>query len=328
MADAPIKALQVVQRGVQASIGTGVAATHRVNINPGTAELDHNIEKIRRRFSGSLATSHQGTQSGPETYGVLWEERLTYDGIVAILQSLLAPTTAGTGAGADKVWAFTPSDNADNVKRHTLELGGKDTWPSEFQLVDCIVKSLEITFAKNQPWMGRVEYRGKTLTEQAKTAALSMPTTLVEILGKTTSIAIDPTTIGNSVQGQLVSGSLKIEAGVEERMNMDGTAGPSRVSITGERTVTGLFVVEYNAALLRTAWKNSTYEKCRIKSTGPTLGGSTYLAQLDVYGTIDAAPIRWDGNVATLELSVTAEYDNSVAADIVASITNSLAAIP
>jgi hypothetical protein len=73
MADAPIKALQVVQRGVQASIGTGVAATHRVNINPGTAELDHNIEKIRRRFSGSLATSQQGTQSGPETNGVLWE---------------------------------------------------------------------------------------------------------------------------------------------------------------------------------------------------------------------------------------------------------------
>lgn len=327
MADAPILNLEVVQRGIEATPGTLVAATHRVPFEPGSAELHNTIDRIRRRNSGSLATSHSSS-SGLTHAALQYDERATFDFLAVNLASLLAPTVTGTGAGADKTWAFTPSDSVDNLKRASLELGGRDTWPAEEHIAGAIIRAWELTWDKTgEDWMQSIEWIGIRSTQAAKAGALTLPTTLVPILAKATRCYIDPTTFGSTSYGRALSGRIRVELETSERFGTDGNDYANRIAVL-KRTVTASVVAEYDATTLRDAWRNGTLQKLRIANTGPSLGGSTYSAILDIPGTWETSDLGDDGGIITLEHELTAEYNATLTADISATIVNSIAAIP
>ena len=322
----PITALEVIQRATEVTPGTLVAATRRVQAEPGSIDLSP-IEQdtIRRRYTGSLATSHQ-TSTGLERAGISYETRGYYDDLAIDLSMFLGPAVI-TGAGADKVWTFTPSDSADTLKRMSYEVGGRDTWPSEEKLAGCVGSSLTITWSKEDDWMESLELLSMRNTQAAK-ASVTNPTTLVPILGRTTRLFVDPTTFGTTSQALGISGEITIETGVDRRYGTDGNAYANRIAVIGPRVVSCNFVAEYDAATLRTAWRAGTVQKVRIESPGPTLGSTTYNARFDIVGTFDTQTIGEDNGVITVEHELVATYDTTLAADIQAVVTCSLTALP
>lgn len=326
MPDAPTTNLQVLQRGKETTPGTLVAATHRVPFEPGSLNFGPVIDRIRRRYSGSGATSH-GSSSGLTHVTVGWDERGTYDYLAVLLETFIGSAVI-TGAGADKIWSFLPSDSApDGLKRHSLEIGGRDTWPSEEKIAGCVGASLEITWNKTDDWMLAVEMQGVRNTQGAKTAALTLPATLVPILGRTTRVFIDPTTFGSTSYGRALSGVIRIENTVSERFGTDGNDYPNRIVVL-QRNVTASLIAEYDAVTLRDAWRNGTLQKLRIEAPGPALGASTYRTAFDIPGTWETSEIGDDDGIVTLSHDLTAEYNAAAAGDIGASVTSSLAAVP
>lgn len=336
MADAPITRLQLVQAGGEAgaSPGTAVAATHRVNVVPGSVRVGPDIAKIRRTYAGSLATSHDSS-SGLVRPWLSYREMATYDRLVQTLSMFLKGLgTAGgsditpTGGGADKTWAIVPPDASDQLKRWTYEVGGRDTWPDEERFAGCVGDELTITWNKTSDVTLDVRVIGVRNTQTAKTAALTLPSGLVPILGRYALAYIDPTTYGSTAKGRAISGTIRIRQGTKQRYGADGHDYPNSVRLTDGRTITFAVRVEYDEQTLRAAWRNTTLERFRLEFPGPSLGGSNYNARFDLAGTFDAAEIDSDDGVVILAITGTGQYDSGNAAEIAATIVNSLAALP
>lgn len=324
MPDAPSNRLQLLQRGFETTPGTLVAATHRVPADVGSIDFSPTIDRIRRRFAGSMATSHSSS-SGLVHNSLSYEEAGTYDYLAVMLQSFLGPPVI-TGATADRTWTFTPSDSVDNLKRASFEIGGKDVWAAEEKLAGAVGTSLELTWNKTDDWRLAQEYVGVRNTQGAKTAALALPT-LVPILGKTTRVYIDPTTFGTTSFGRALSGSIRIENTTSERFGTDGNDYANRVAVL-QRQVTASIVAEYDATTLRDSWRSGILQKLRVEAPGPSLGSTAYTARFDVPGTWETSELGDDDGVVTLEHELTAEYNATLAADIVAVIICSLTVSP
>lgn len=328
MADAPISRLQVLQSGPETTPGTLVAATNRVPFVPGSLRVGPDINTIRRINSGSLATSH-GSSPGLQRPWLSYRERATYDRIVQVLAMFIKGGISGTGGAADKTWAtITPSDSADDLKRYSYEIGGKDTWAEEEKLSGCVGDELTITWNKTDDVMLDVRLVAVRNTQAAKTGSLSIPAGLVPILGRLVRCYIDPTTLGSTSYGRAISGTIRVKQGTKQRYGSDGNDYPNSVRVTDGRQITFTLRVEYDTTTLRTAWRNRTIEKMRIEFPGPVLGGSNYNFRFDVVGTIDAAPIDEDEGVTILSISGTAEYDAGLAGDSSFTVVNSITALP
>jgi hypothetical protein len=324
MPDAPAIGMQLVQRGVETVAGTLVPATHRVPADMGSIEISTTIDRIRRRYAGSRATSHSSS-SGLVHPTISYDEAGTYDYFAVLLQFFLA-TPVITGAGPDKVWTYTGAET-DTLKRASLEVGGKDTWPAEERYAGCVGRVLDITWNKTDDWRFAQEYIAMRNTQGAKAAGLTLPSTLVPILGRLTRVYVDPTTIGTTSYGRGISGSIHLENRVSERFGSDGNDYSNRIAVM-ERTVTAGLVVEYDAVTLRDAWRSGTIQKLRVEAPGPSLGASNYNARLDIVGTWETSEIGEDDGIITLEHELTAQYDSGLASDIVGVVTCSLAATP
>lgn len=328
MSDAPTTRLQVLQRGKEVTAGTLVAATHRVPFKPDSLKFTPVIDRIRRRYSGSGATSHS-SDSGLSHIGVSWDEQGTYDYLAVALEGVLG-TAVITGATADKSWAMLPSDSApDGVPRYSLEMGGRDTWADEEKVAGCVLSSLEIKWNKADDWELALDYMGVRNTQATKTGSLTLPTALQFILGRLTRVYVDPTTFGSTAWARGVSGSIKIENELSERFGSDGNDYPNRIVVL-QRNVTASLIVEYDATskVGRTAWRAGTVEKLRIGATGPTLGATAYSAAIDIPGTWDTNEISDDNGIVTLACDLTAQYNSSLGADVAATVVCSLTAVP
>ena len=231
---APIVPLQIVQFGVEVTRGTAVPATTILDMDPGGATLLRNPTMIRVRQAGSLATSHRqyvGRQiiqldiSGPFTYN--WAPNW--------FNLFLGPLAAGLGAGANKTWTFDGtviSDIADNLKSFTGELGGKDTWPSEYQVKGLVGKKLDISISQDKVWTYKATLLGQLVTPQAKTGALSVAATIIDVLGTTTKVYIDTSAaaFGTTQRvGSVIKADISIEIGGEAPW-----AQPRRIAASGD----------------------------------------------------------------------------------------------
>lgn len=333
---APIIPLEIVQMGIEATRGTGVPATTILDMEPGGATLARNPSIIRIRQAGSLATAHR-SYPGRDIIQIDITGPWTHQWAPNWFNLFLGPLATGTGAGADKVWAFTGtgntiiSDIADNLKSCTLEVGGKDTWPSEYQLKGCVGTKLTLSIKQDQVWTYKATLLVTAITPQAKTGALSPATTLVDVLGTLTKVYIDSASGFGTTQkvGDVISADITIDIGAVARYTLDGQRNPFRVAVTSPRKITAKLVAEYDAQTEYTATHAATAQRVRIKETGPVLGGSTYICQLDLPGTWDTFTIGKDGDVITEELELVGQFDAvaGTVADIGASVTTSNAAL-
>lgn len=329
---APIVPLQLVQIGLEAVRGTAVPATQVLDFTPGQASLKRDPGTIRIRNAGSLATAHR-SYAGKDAISIDIGGPVTYQWLATWLNLFLGPLAAGAGAGADKTYAFDStvvSDTADNLKSATLEVGGRDAWPSEYQVAGVMGQKLSIAIAQGKEWTYKAALLGRAVTPQAKTAALSQLATLVDVLGTTTKVYVDSALAFGTTQkvGDVVSADIEIDLGTEARYTLDGARNPFRVGVVKPRTVKAKIVVEYDAQAAYTATHAATAQRIRVASTGPTLGGSAYRAQFDLPGVWDAHVLADNNGVVVEELSLAGQYDATPAADIAAVVVCDRATVP
>jgi hypothetical protein len=70
-----------------------------------------------------------------------------------------------------------------------------------------------------------------------------------------------------------------------------------------------------------------TPRKIRIKGTGPTLGGSAYSAQLDVYGITDGYEKADVDGIGIERLTLLPQYDTTATTDFSLTVVNATASI-
>lgn len=332
---APVGPLQVLQAGREGTAGTLTAATHVVDIVPGSVTLNHTVDKIAVRNSGSWATSHRNP-TGREAVELQWQEQATYDRLVTIGNLFIQPVSTGSGNPA-ATWSFTsPSDTSDNLESYSMEVGGKDTWPTEYLVAGLRGKSLSIDIKQDGLWTLDVGLIGKQVTTGTKTSALSLPSNshgggppLVNVRGVETKLYIDGTTFGSTVQtGKFVSGTVNLNVGMNPRYTMDGIAYPYRVAQTDPREVSAEVVIEYDATTERTHWATGSNRLVRFEAVGPGLGSTTYLARLDVSGVWESRELGNDGNVITEQLTLRGQYNTGLAGELTMTLRNSITARP
>ena len=331
MAVAPIIPLQLVQMGIESVRGTGVPATTILDMDAGGAALVRTPSIIRIRNSGSLATSHR-SYPGNDVIQVDVAGTWTYNWAPNWFNLFLGPLATGTGASADKTWTFgsaVVSDSADNLTSATLEVGGRDTWPSEYQVKGCVGLKLELSIKAGAAWTYKASLLGQAVTPQAKTGSLTTAAGIVDVLGTTTKVYIDSASAFGTTQkvGTVLSADITIDLGAQARYTLDAARTPTRVGIVGPRKVAAKVIAEYAAQTEYTAAHAGTAQRLRIAATGPTLGSSAYACTVDIPGTYETFTIGKDGDVVTEELHLTAQYDSTPAADINASVVNASASL-
>ena len=328
--------LQVVQAASEVTRGTGIACTYKMDFTPGTAVLTRDPSIISIRQAGSMATRHR-TYAGREIIQLEWSGPVTYNWLPNILNCVLGPLSTGTGAGADKLWAFTGTSNTiisdvgDNLKSMCFEVGGVDTWPQEYKLSGCVCTKFELSIKQDQPWTYKITWLGTLAAIGAKTGGLTPVASLQDVLGNTTKAYLDTSSGFGTTQvvGSVLSADITIDIGAVSRYTLDSLKSPYRVAVTSPRNITAKVILEHNATTDYTATFAATAQRLRIKSQGPVLGGTFWIAQFDIPGVWNTFTFGKDGDVITEELAYQAQYDSvaGMVADIGASVTTNSAAL-
>lgn len=327
---APIVILETVQVALETTRGTLVPATKVLDFTEATLKRDPNNSHIR--VGGSFATSHR-TIPGREDVELNIKGRCTYQWMNWWYNLFLGPLASGTGAGADKTWTFgstVVSDTADNLKSASFEIGGSDTWPSEFKVAGVIGKKLSLHMEVDGTWTYDATLLGTTVTKASKTGALSKVTTIFDILGQNTKCYFDTSSAFGTTQktGVMQSVDIDIEIGGVQRYALDGTRAPIRTAVVHPRNITGKFVAEWATITNYDNTMNQTANRLRFEALGTTLGTATYKSNIDIPCTYDTLDFSDDDGVITEEVAFTAQYDSTPAADINAVVVNDSATLP
>ncbi len=248
-----------------------------------------------------------------------------YDELAFWLSLAVKGGLSGTGAGADKTWAFTPSNATDDLKSATLQWGVPGS-ATLWKLNYLMASGLTLTFRKS----AAIEYAIDLVTPKAPVEIGAFTGSLTDLahvaaLGTTTAVYIDSTTIGSTADPNVVDVEWKLDNSlvVTNALNATGTgievARPNPVK--WELSLTRLF--QTNAE--RTAYYAKTERKIRIVATGPALGGSNYKLQLDTWGVIDNVEEADVDGVGAEKITLIPLEDT--AKDYEISLVNSLASI-
>jgi hypothetical protein len=331
---APITTLRTVQVGVEATRGTLVPATSILDYVEANISRNPNISHIRT--GGSLATSHRAVALHEEVE-ITVSGRCSYNWLPWWYNLFLGPLAAGTGASADKTWTFgsaVVSDTADNVKSASFEIGGKDTWPTEFKVSGVVGKTLHISMdvnADDGAWQYEATLLGTVVTQASKTGALAVVSSITDVQVQNTKVYVNSSAsaFGNTQKtGTVISADITIELGMAQRFTLSGTNTATRTAMVGPRNITGTLVAEWDATTDSTSLFAVTSQRIRFEAIGAVLGGGTYKSNIDIPCVFDTLGYSDDDGVIVEELEFTAQYDTTPAADINAVVVNASAALP
>lgn|SRR5574343_368371 len=231
----------------------------------------------------------------------------------------------GTGASADKTWAFSPANAADDLKSATLQWGVPSS-ATLWKLNYLMATGLTLTWKKDQA----VTYAIDLVTPKAPTDIGAFTGSLtdlshVAVLGTTTAVYIDSTTIGSTADPNVVEAEWKLDNSLVVTNGLNATAVGIDVArpnpVGWELSLTRLF----NTNTERTAYYAKTERKIRVVATGPALGGSNYKLQLDTWGVIDNVEEADVDGVGAEKITIIPLEDT--AKDYEISLVNSLASI-
>lgn len=323
----------LVQYGKETTPGTPVAPT-RIFAAEGTAVLDddrgwnlHENENRGRRSEIGRAPTQQ-------TEDVVVNLR-SYEGVA--FDDLMWPfsdlngTATGTGAGADKSWAQTPSMTASNSpKAYSLDIGSDvQNWRVQYAMW----RDFEIRAGRGQLTQLSGTMFGQRSIKTARAALTAVSPQ--KIAGDWWTVKIATTFAGlpgASVQANLVvSLRLKVRTGLIPRHYLDGNyyfgqhqelriGGELELELEDTATTITEFYDRYTAG---------TMFYLRLRAQGPTLGGSAYAAQFDLPIVTPEVKIidREDNGVNIFRINARLS-DDMTNPPITPLIVNTLAALP
>jgi len=306
--------LTSLRAALETTRGTGVNPTRILEQTDFSYDPDLTVVRPEER-RGSYENNYVSTIDR-ETGAVTFSGLTSYQQAAWLGNIFFAPVTSGTGAGADKTYDFIPSGTADNVKSTTLEWS-YDT-PSAGQpgqrMVYAVGQSLELNFDRESNDgvnFSATMWSPKTVTDIS--AFGGTPTALTTNLLSNPSIFvyIDSTTIGTTLD-QNVSGADFTLSVTWAPLNTFNQSVSAQDTFKTERDWSCVITRYAASNTEHAAWKAGTARKIRVKSTGPSLGGSNHSVQLDLYGVYTDYDEPSVGGVKFQQYTLSKQYDSGL----------------
>jgi len=329
-----LRIMSHARAGLEATRGTGVPPTRGIPFTEAThtQTFDHIApEELRQSYFGHY-TADVGTERNSfELSGIagFWN-------LVWLANVHIKAVASGTGAGADKTWAFVPTSATDDLRTATIEYGYADnigaTRPA-WSVAGCIGDTLALNFDKS-PGQSGVTFRSTLLSFKAAaqiSAFTGAGTYTAEngglVKASATQVYIDSATIGTTADNDVLS------------VNWELQSGP-QILYTLNNSTAGVEIVRPNpwswTARIRRYYRNNTelnartagtVRKIRVRTLGPVLGASNYRLDLDLYGKYSARTLSTADGLGVEEFTLSPVYDATAATHFSLTLINDQASI-
>jgi hypothetical protein len=326
-----LKTLLSARAGLESSRGSDTTPTRLIYFDEGTHEQKLAIQRpMERRASYVQAfRSSAGIERNIFTFG----SDVTYDDLIWWANVHVKAVAAGTGAGADKTWAFLPTHTSDDLKSGSLQFGYTDaigaTRPA-WKVLGVLGDELTINVSKSSPWTfrSRLMAPGAATQLSAFTGSLSDRTTTTA-LGTTTQTYVDSTTIGTTADNDILDAAWTLSNGFVYLDTLNATNVAQEILRPNARDWSLAITRYFRNDTELDAMLATTVRKIRLQTTGPVLGGSNYRIRLDLYGV-------WDGDqyekaevdgLGVEKFVLVPQYDGTATTDFSLEVVNATAAI-
>lgn len=310
--------------------GTDLTPTRIIYGEEFTHEQDR--QTIRPTELNNSYEANRTAAAGVETNTLTIGGRMSYTDAIWWANLFVAPLASGTGAGADKTWAFVPSLTSDDVKTATVQLGYADTIAAApgVKLNYCLGNTFNLHFEKNDD--GAITFDGSFFIGAAATqitaftGSLSDRTT-VPMSANNTVVTLDAATIGTTTDSNVVSVDWTLDLGPVAFYALDGTTAANAIYRPNPRTWTATIVRRYANDNEWDRYVDKAERKVRIRTTGATLGSSNYRSTLDLYGVYTGRTWADVDGIITEELTLEPYYDTTATRSFSWEIVNDIASI-
>lgn len=321
--------LSSARAGLETTRNTGVTPTRLIYGD----EMSHDQQIATIRPTERRNSYFEGFRSYPgiERNGFRFAGATTFDDIIWWLNLHVKAVASGTGASADKTWTFLPSATADDLKSASLQYGYADnigaTAPA-WQVNGCLGEELTLTWAKDST----LRYASSLMSAKgaaqisAFTGALSDRST-VDALGTNTSFYIDSTTLGSTADGDVMEASWTLTNGLTYLDTMDGTNVAKELLRPKPRTWRLQLTRYYRNDTELDAYVAKTLRKIRVRTTGPSLGGSAYKLDGEFYAIPDGYEKADVDGMGVEKITFLPQYDATATSDMQLVVVNATASI-
>ena len=327
----PLLAFTSARAALEVTRGTNLTPTRIIYAED--FALEHTVATIRPMERRASYEGAFQAAAGPETSRVTMTGRVSYDDLIWHANMFYVAVASGTGGGADKLWTFNPTNTADDVKTHTLQLGDAAAIGAAspgVQLNYGMGETFNIHYEKNDDGAATFSASylyAKALTQiTAFTGALSDRTT-VPASCNNTAVTIDATTIGTTADAAVTTVDFTLNLGPVPFYGLDGTIAAQAVYRPDWRTWTANITRQYNSATAFSAYVAKTIQKVRVTTTGATLGASNYKIVQDMYGVYTGRTYTDVNGIVTETLTLEPVFNTSTSTSTSLLVTNATSAI-
>lgn len=318
---------------VEATRGAGGTPDLKVIFD--SLEHNQNVATISpTRLSGSYEDMYDHAP-GTETNELLFGGLVDFNQMALWGSLFFKGITAGTGAGADKAWAFLPTQTTDDLKSLYVQLGQTDTLSATTPGVEipyCVGEEFTLGYSKAPDSPGitfSARLLGGAATDiTAYTGAAAEPT-LQLASHINTQVYVDESggTIGTTEDDYFTAADFTLNNNWVNLFTLNAETSYQDTFRPNARTWAATLTRYYQNDTERARYKTKTERLVRIRTTGAVLGAGTYRMDLDLYGVWETR--QWtDSDGLTLEQMVMRrKYNAAAGTSVNLGIVNALASI-
>lgn len=334
MAEASLRSIQI---GPESAFGTSVAATTILPVDPGSGYFaDDRATEIPDEDVGRAL---RNAQSGRASHGV----RLVTGSLSApaCFQNLghwlemIVGTDSVAGSASPYTHTHTNVHSSDTLTNYTIEFNDD---VQDFDIASCTITRLTLGFSElsapgNAMWTVSADIQGQSMVKATATSALTIPT-LETMEGHLTTLALgDTATAYGSLTG-LSAHLLRYELSLERPRSPRKYGGSTDTADGwgfGKALATVSMGLKFSTDSISGVYDHfnvsgglATARRARIAIDGSGNNAATIDHQLN---KIKVAPAESNGEII-LDVTAEAEYNTTLASDLVIAITNDVAALP
>lgn len=331
-----LKVMKHMRAGLEAARGTGVAMTRGIPFSTGFH--DQTIELIYpEQLRQSYHVNYEGV-AGTETNSFEFEGPVGYNNLPWWLNLHVKAVASGTGAGANKTWAFTPASASDDLKTATIQYGYADNIGASVPAWSCayvIGDELTLSWDKS-PGNPGVTFRSRLVSPLGATQISAFSgtgtyTAETDGLAKAngTKVYMDASTIGTTADDDILSVEWTLQDRTVNLYTLNGTSA-AEDTFRPEGWAWQARIRRYfrNDTEID-AYVAKTLRKVRVRTTGSSLGTGNYQITLDLYGKYngDSRRIAEVDGLGIEEYTLVPIYDATATTSFSVEVVNDQSAI-
>lgn len=306
---------------VEATRGAGGTPTTKIIFDDGDHKQTVNTI-YPSRLSGSYE-DHFDATPGSES------NEFSFSGLVDFNQMpfwgnlFFKGLASGTGAGADKTWAFLPTQTSDDLKSAAIQFAVSDTLggtQNGWSVPYCVGDEFKLGYSKSLDSPG-ITFDATLRSPKAATkiSALtgSAPEPSLQLASHiNTFVTIDSTTLGATTDNFVTKVDFTLKNNWVDLFSLNNTATAQDTFRPNGR--------DWSATITRYYSNNTEYDafvakaprKIRIRTNGITLGATTYRMDLELYGVYTARSWSDADGLKMEQFTLSRRYDTTAGTSV------------